>query len=63
MTATSVAQGLGPRRRVVYRYTFDVTEISGEPIGIDIPTNYVDAPDESATVDSAPADTIPVATP
>ena len=63
VTATSVAQGLGPRRRVVYRYTFDVTDISGEPIEIDIPTNFVDAPDESATVDSAPADTIPVATP
>ena len=63
VTATSVAQGLGPRRRVVYRYTFDVTDISGEPIEIDIPKDFVDAPDESATVNSAPADTIPVATP
>jgi hypothetical protein len=62
-TATTAAQGLGPVRRVVYHYTLDVTEISGEPIKIDVPTNFVDAPDDSAPVDAAPADTIPVATP
>ncbi|MBK5333794.1 MAG: hypothetical protein JJD93_17590 [Ilumatobacteraceae bacterium] len=62
-TATTAAQVLGPRRRVVYHYTLDVTEISGEPIAIDVPTDFVDAPDETAPVNSAPADTVPVATP
>ena len=61
-TATAVAQALGPRRRVVYHYTLDVTDISGEPIAIDIPKNFVDAPVDTAPVNSAPADTVPVAT-
>ena len=62
-TATTAAQELGPQRKVVYHYTLDVTEISGEPIAIDVPTDFVDAPDETAPVNSAPADTVPVATP
>ena len=62
-TATTVAQGLGPKRRVVYHYTLDVTDISGDPIEIDIPKDFVDATVDTAPVDSTPADTVPVATP
>lgn len=61
-TATKAAQELGPRRRVVYHYTLDVTDISGEPIAINIPTDFVDAPDDTAPI-VAPAETVPVATP
>jgi hypothetical protein len=59
-TATTTAQQLGPRRRVVYHYTLDVTNISGEPVAIDIPTNFVDAPLDTAPVNTAPANTAPV---
>jgi hypothetical protein len=62
-TATQLAVGLGPQRRIVYHYKFDVTDISGEPIAIDIPTDFVDAPDDTAPINSAPVDTTPVATP
>jgi hypothetical protein len=62
-TAAQIATALGPQQRVVYHYTFDVTDISGEPIAIDIPTNYVDAPYDTAPIDSAPVDSTPVATP
>ena len=62
-TASTTAQVLGPKRMVVYRYTMNVTDISGEPIKIDIPTDFVDAPDVSVPEATAPVDTIPVATP
>ena len=62
-TASTTAQALGPKRRVVYRYTMNVTDISGEPIKIDIPTDFVDARDDTAPINGAPVDTTPVATP
>jgi len=46
-SATTVAQARGDGGSGVYHYTLDVTEISGEPIEIDLPTNIVDkAPTE-----------------
>ena len=62
-TATQAATGLGAQRRIVYHYTFDVTDISGEAIAIDVPTDFVDAPDDTAPINSAPVDATPVATP
>lgn len=51
--AKTLAQELGPFSSATYRYTIDVTDIAGEPIDIQIPTNVVDEPD----------DTVPVPTP
>jgi hypothetical protein len=43
--ATALAQQRGSGRSSVYRYTFEVTDILGEPITIDLPTDSVsDAP-------------------
>ena len=49
--ATTLAEQRGPGRAGVYHYTLEVTEISGEPITIDLPTDVVDA---------APAEILPV---
>ncbi|HEX3089106.1 MAG TPA: hypothetical protein VHQ23_10655, partial [Ilumatobacteraceae bacterium] len=51
IVASGLAQELGDGRSGVYHYTLDVTEISGEPITIPLPTDVVDA---------APAETQPV---
>jgi hypothetical protein len=48
--ATTLAQDRGPGHAGVYRYTIEVTEISGEPIAIDLPMNVVD---------EIPAETLP----
>jgi len=42
--ATELAQALGAQHSALYHYTFEVTEISGEPVKIDVPTDYVDQP-------------------
>jgi hypothetical protein len=42
--ASTLAQQIGPKHMAIYHYTFSVTEISGEPISIDMPTNVIDAP-------------------
>lgn len=56
--AASSVVALGPRYASLYHYTFEVTEISGEPVNIDVPTNYtVD------TADTVPADTVAVPAP
>lgn len=41
--ATTQAQLLGPGRDSTYHYTLEVSEISGEPVAIDVPPNVVDA--------------------
>ncbi len=41
--ATAQAQLLGAGRAVTYHYVLEVTEISGEPIAIDIPSDVADA--------------------
>ncbi|MDP9463634.1 MAG: hypothetical protein M3P52_03340 [Actinomycetota bacterium] len=56
--ATTLAQQLGAERSAVYHYSLEVTEISGEPIDIDVPTNVVDAP-----LETVPVETTPVVTP
>jgi hypothetical protein len=70
--ATTLAQELGDFHSADYHYTFEVTEISGEPISIDVPTDYVDwkgdlpaeAPEEeTAPAETPPADTVPAVTP
>jgi hypothetical protein len=40
--ATTLAEQRGPGRAGVYHYTLEVTEISGESITIDLPTDVVD---------------------
>jgi hypothetical protein len=60
--ATAIARTLGARYSTVYHYTLEVTEISGEPEQIDVPTKYVDQSDETLPV-ASPADTDPAATP
>lgn len=57
--ATTLAQQLGADHTVVYHYSLEVTEISGEPIVIDVPTNVVDAPVETLPVATVPVDTVP----
>ena len=59
-SSTTLAQALGNYQFADYHYIFEVTEISGEPITIDLPTDFVD---EVAPTDDAPADTVPVETP
>lgn len=59
-TATTLAQALGNYQFADYHYTFEVTEISGEAITIDLPTDFVD---EVAPTDDAPADTVPAEAP
>ena len=59
-TSTTLAQALGNDQFADYHYMFEVTEISGEPITIDLPTDFVD---DVAPTDDAPADTVPVETP
>ena len=41
--ATAQAHLLGVGRAATYHYTLEVTEVSGEPIAIDVPSNVVDA--------------------
>jgi hypothetical protein len=41
--ATTLAQQLGAGHSGIYRYTLEVTDILGEPIHIDLPTDVVDA--------------------
>jgi hypothetical protein len=51
--ATTFVQALGDQREASYHYTLEVTDIAGEPVDIDVPTNVVDgeidSPDDSAT--------------
>jgi hypothetical protein len=70
--STTLAQALGNYRHADYHYVLEVTEISGEPITIDIPANFVDeddGTDDPAAADPAdpaeapPGDTVPVVTP
>lgn len=56
--ATTLAQELGDYYSADYHFTLEVTEISGEPITIAVPTDVVDE-----VVEPVPADTVPVATP
>jgi hypothetical protein len=56
--ATTLVQQLGDNHSADYHYTLEVTEISGEPITIAVPTDVVDE-----VVEPVPADTVPVATP
>jgi hypothetical protein len=51
LVAAGVAQELGTGERAYYHFVFKVTEISGEPSPIDIPTDVVD----EAPQDSPPA--------
>ncbi len=45
--ATTLAQQLGPEATATYHYTLEVTDISGEPVAIEIPASVVDAPVET----------------
>jgi hypothetical protein len=58
--ATTLAQQLGTYQSAEYHYTLEVTDISGEPIKIDLPTNVVDQEAEPAPTDTAPADPVAV---
>jgi hypothetical protein len=62
-TSTTLAQALGNFHSADYHYTLEVTDISGEPITIDVPTNFVDEPVEPEPGDTIPADTVPVPVP
>lgn len=56
--ATTLAQELGDDLSADYHFTLEVTEISGEPVTIAVPADFVDE-----VVEPVPADTVPVATP
>ncbi len=43
MAATEQARLMGAGRDATYHYTFEVTDVAGEPIDIDVPSNFVDA--------------------
>jgi hypothetical protein len=60
-TATTLAKALGNYQFADYHYIFEVTEISGEPITIEPPTDFVD--EVTPPEDTAPAETVPVVTP
>lgn len=45
--ATTVAQQLGTKHSASYHYTLTVDDISGDAISIDVPTDVVDAPDDT----------------
>ena len=45
--ASTLAQQLGPKHEVIYHYTLQVDEISGEPVSIVVPTDVVAAPDNA----------------
>lgn len=40
--ATTLSQQLGPQYNAYYHYTIEVTDISGEPINIELPTDVLD---------------------
>jgi hypothetical protein len=56
--ANTLVQELDNFQRADYHYTLEVTDISGEPITIDVPTNFVDEAVESDP-EPPPADTVP----
>jgi hypothetical protein len=65
--ATTLAQELGDYYSADYHYTLEVTDISGEPITIAVPTDVVDEvvdpPADTPPAESVPADTVPAVTP
>ena len=44
---STLAQQLGPKQAVIYHYTLQVDEISGDPVSIDVPTDVVAAPTDA----------------
>jgi len=56
--ATTLAQQLGSGKSAVYHYALEVSDVSGETVTIDVPTNVVDD-----SVDSVPVDTVVAETP
>lgn len=69
--STTLVQESGNFSSAVYHYTLEVTEVSGEPVAIDIPTDFVDkelpAPDDpvvdTTPAEAPPVDTVPAVTP
>ena len=57
--ATTLAQELGDLYSAAYHYTLEVTEVSGEPITIEVPTDFVDEAGD-LPAETPPAETVPV---